>query len=325
MALHCASPQGGAVPHSMQEQQFSRTALFGRTDGDLRLLNSRFGGLPASAKHLEGVTTPGALLELPTEVPPEIKRRRLVNVLGNPIDVLSHDAALNRMAYWARRRESRYVCITNAHSLVTATQEPDFAEVIRRADMATSDGVSVTWMLRWQGAPQQQRLTGPDLMWQYCERAAARGEKLFLYGSSEATLERLQTRLREAFPGLVIAGALSPPFRPLTPEEDEAQVRQINESGASTVWVGLGCPKQERWMAAHRGRIHAVMVGVGAAFDFHAGTVQRAPVWMQDRGLEWLHRVLSEPRRLWRRYLVTNTLFVVKAARQMVRRWLDRP
>jgi N-acetylglucosaminyldiphosphoundecaprenol N-acetyl-beta-D-mannosaminyltransferase len=308
----------------MQKQQFSRTATVGRIDGDTRLLNSRFGGLPASASHTETLMAPSPLADLPPEGAPAVTRRRLVNVLGSPIDVLSHEGALNRIAHWAASRESRYICITNAHSLVTATQEPEFAEVVRRADMATPDGVSVTWMLRWQGAPDQQRLTGPDLMWQYCEQAATRGEGIFLYGSSAATLERLQVKLLAAFPGLVIAGALSPPFRPLTAEEDEAQVRLINASGATTVWVGLGCPKQERWMAAHRGRIQAVMVGVGAAFDFHAGTIRRAPVWMQNIGLEWLHRVLSEPRRLWRRYLVTNTLFVVKAALQLVHRRRDR-
>ena len=308
----------------MHKQQFSRTATFGRIDGDTRLLNSRFGGLPASVTHTEAITVPSSLTDLPPEAALAAVRRRLVNVLGSPIDVLSHEGALNRIAHWAAGRESRYICITNAHSLVTATQEPEFAEVVRRADMSTPDGVSVTWMLRWQGAPDQRRLTGPDLMWQYCEQAASRGEGIFLYGSSPDTLERLQCRLRAAFPGLVIAGALSPPFRPLTAEEDEAQVRLINASGASTVWVGLGCPKQERWMAAHRGRIQAVMVGVGAAFDFHAGTIRRAPVWMQNIGLEWLHRVMSEPRRLWRRYLVTNTLFVVKAARQLLHRRLDR-
>ena len=123
-----------------------------------------------------------------------------------------------------------------------------------------------------------------------------------------------------AFPGLVIAGAVSPPFRPSTAEEEAAAVQAINASGARTVWVGLGCPKQELWMAAHRGRVQAVMVGVGAAFDYHADTVARAPTWMQRAGLEWLHRLASEPRRLWRRYLVTNTLFVLGAAAQLLRR-----
>lgn len=140
---------------------------------------------------------------------------------------------------------------------------------------------------------------------------------VYFYGSTEATLALLKRRLREAFPALRMRME-SPPFRALTAEEDSATVDRINSSGAGLVFVGLGCPKQERWMAEHRGRIHAVMIGVGAAFDFHAGTVRRAPAWMRDNGFEWLHRLLSEPRRLWKRYLVTNTLFIIGAARQLL-------
>jgi N-acetylglucosaminyldiphosphoundecaprenol N-acetyl-beta-D-mannosaminyltransferase len=131
-------------------------------------------------------------------------------------------------------------------------------------------------------------------------------------------LEVLQARLVEVFPGLKIAGSYSSPFRTLTAEEDHAVVEMINASGASTVWVGLGCPKQEKWMAAHRGQIKAVMIGVGAAFEYHAGTIRRAPKWMQNAGFEWLHRLASDPGRLWKRYLVTNTLFVLYATKQLV-------
>jgi N-acetylglucosaminyldiphosphoundecaprenol N-acetyl-beta-D-mannosaminyltransferase len=172
-------------------------------------------------------------------------------------------------------------------------------------------------MMRRLGFPNQQRINGPDLMWRYCEQAATRGEPIYLYGGMPETLDLLQHQLKRAFPGLLIAGAWSPPIRNLTEEEDEADVARINASGAGIVWVGLGCPKQERWMAAHRGRVQAVMIGVGAAFDYHAGTLKRAPRWMQDGGLEWLHRLFSEPRRLWRRYLVTNTLFVILAIHQL--------
>jgi N-acetylglucosaminyldiphosphoundecaprenol N-acetyl-beta-D-mannosaminyltransferase len=145
------------------------------------------------------------------------------------------------------------------------------------------------------------------------------GEAIFLYGSTEATLKALQRQLLSRWPALRIAGALSPPFRPPSAAEDEADVQAINASGARTVWVSLGCPKQELWMAAHRGRVQAVMVGVGAAFDFHAGTVARAPAWMRRHGLEWLHRLASEPRRLGRRYVVTNTAFIMRAALQLAR------
>lgn len=245
-------------------------------------------------------------------------KRTTANVLTAPIDVLTWDVALNRIAQWAKNRESRYVCICNVHSVVTAGQDPAFGRVVSEADMATPDGAPVAWMLRKLGNADQQRINGPDLMWKYCEQAALRGESVYLYGGMPETLEILKPRLLEAFPTLQIAGMYSPPFRAATPEEDAADIQRINDSGAGTVWVSLGCPKQEKWMAAHRGKVNAVMVGVGAAFDYHAGTIQRAPKWMQNAGLEWFHRLCSEPGRLWKRYLVTNTLFVFGAIKQFI-------
>lgn len=245
-------------------------------------------------------------------------QRVISRVLGVPIDAIGWDQALERIHQWGRAHESRYVCITNVHSVVTAGQDAAFGQVVAHADMATPDGAPVAWMLRKLGFPAQQRINGPDLMWKYCAAAAGRDESIFLYGSTDETLAILQQRLRAAFPTLKVAGAISPPFRPLSAEEDAADVACINASGAGTVWVSLGCPKQEKWMAAHRGRINAVMIGVGAAFDYHAGTITRAPLWMQRAGLEWLHRLASEPGRLWKRYLVTNTLFLLGAARQLL-------
>lgn len=249
-----------------------------------------------------------------------MSERQTVPVLGAMIDVVGWDVALERLATWARERESRYVCICNVHSVVTATQNAEFGRVVNEADMATPDGAPVAWMLRRLGHAGQQRINGPDLMWRYCEQAVSRGESIFLYGGMPETLDILQRRLLEAFPGLQVAGAYSPPFRPLSSQEDDEVVERINASGAGVVWVSLGCPKQEKWMAAHRGRVNAVMIGVGAAFDYHAGTIKRAPKWMQNAGLEWLHRLCSEPGRLWKRYLVTNTLFVIYAARQLLAR-----
>lgn len=246
--------------------------------------------------------------------------REVKQVLGTPIDIITWDCALSRLRAWAVNHESRYVCICNVHSVVTAAHDAEFGRVVREADMATPDGAPVAWMLRRLGNVGQQRINGPDLMWRYCEQAQSRDESIFFYGSSEETLAMLKTKLLTAFPVLKIAGAISPPFRALTPTEDTAIVEQINLSGAGVVFVSLGCPKQELWMAAHRGRINAVMIGVGAAFDYHAGTIKRAPKWMQDGGLEWLHRLVSEPRRLWKRYLVTNTLFVYGAAIQLVKK-----
>jgi N-acetylglucosaminyldiphosphoundecaprenol N-acetyl-beta-D-mannosaminyltransferase len=157
-------------------------------------------------------------------------------------------------------------------------------------------------------------------MWHYFAAAAVYGESVFLLGGTEDTLERLKARIEASFPGLRVVGSHSPPFRTLSAEEDAALMRLLNDSGASTVWVSLGCPKQEIWMAEHRDRVRSVMIGVGAAFGFHAGTVRRAPEWMQRLALEWLYRLLSEPGRLWRRYLTTNTLFLVAAARQLLGR-----
>jgi len=251
-------------------------------------------------------------------------RLRSVRVLGVPIHAVDWPSALNTISHWASRRESRSVCICNVHSVVTASQLAEFRAAIEQADIATPDGAPVAWMLRRLGVARQERISGPDLMRKYCELAASRHEGIFLLGGTDDMLERLQRTLRSEFPGLHIAGTCSPPFRPLSAQEDEAIVAQINASGAGVVWVGLGCPKQELWMHAHRGRVHAVMVGVGAAFPFLAGTVRRAPLWMQQTGLEWLHRLASEPRRLWRRYTVTNSYFIVGALGQLCRRLLTR-
>jgi N-acetylglucosaminyldiphosphoundecaprenol N-acetyl-beta-D-mannosaminyltransferase len=238
-------------------------------------------------------------------------------VLGVPIDVTSFDAAADRISAWGAKRESRYVAICNVHVVVSAASDAEFGKVIANADMATADGAPVAWMLRKTGYFSQRRVCGPDLMLRLCELAPEHGVSVYAYGSTPETLDRLRAEFERKFPDLKIAGMESPPFRALSEEEDQVAVDRINSSGAGIVFVGLGCPKQERWMASHRGRVNAVMIGVGAAFDFHAGTVKRAPMWMQRSGLEWLHRLCSEPRRLWRRYLVTNTLFVFGAIRQL--------
>ncbi|MFA6262566.1 MAG: WecB/TagA/CpsF family glycosyltransferase [Bacteroidia bacterium] len=246
--------------------------------------------------------------------------RQVLPVLGAPIDVVTPHEAAARIAGWAQQRDGRYVCICNVHSVVTASRDAAFAQVLAGADLATPDGAPVAWLLRRLGAAGQSRVAGPDLMLEVCALAAASGEAIYLLGSTAETLAALTQKLRERWPALHIAGSHSPPFRALTAAEDEAVVQAINASGAGIVWVSLGCPKQERWMAEHRGRVQAVMVGVGAAFDFHAGTIRRAPSWMRDHGLEWLHRLWSEPRRLAGRYLVTNTLFIAGVAKQLLTR-----
>lgn len=234
------------------------------------------------------------------------------------IDALSWDEAISRIVQWGSARESRYVCICNVHSVVTTTRDVEFKVAVNNADMATPDGAPVAWALRSLGYQGQERINGPDLMMHYLAEAERRGQVVFFYGTTDATLARLRSSLVRRFPALRIGGACAPPFRPLTKEEDDAIIRTINDSAANVVFVSLGCPKQEKWMADHRGRIHAVMIGVGAAFDYHSGMVKRAPLWWQQHGLEWLYRLRSEPRRLFIRYMVTNLLFVFGFMRQII-------
>lgn len=254
----------------------------------------------------------------------EATDRRTVQVIGTAIDWIDWDTALPRILAWARTAASRYVCCCNVHSLVTASQEPAFSRALQAADMATPDGAPVAWMMRRLRAAGQRRISGPDLMLRLIEGAEHEQLPIYLYGSTSGTLKALVERLSRRFPALIVAGTSSPPFRPLSDEENSRELRAIADSGARLVFVGLGCPKQELWMATNSRQLPAVLLGVGAAFDFHAGRAKRAPRWMQQIGLEWVHRLCSEPRRLWNRYLTTNSIFLAKAAMQLTRRGLFR-
>ncbi|WP_192804978.1 WecB/TagA/CpsF family glycosyltransferase [Noviherbaspirillum aerium] len=239
-------------------------------------------------------------------------------VLEAFIDAVSWDEAVGQITRWGADHQSRYVCICNVHSVVTTTSDVEFKIAVNNADMATPDGAPIAWALRRLGHPMQERINGPDLMMKYLHEAERLDQVVFFYGSTESTLAKLRVTLAKQFPRLRIGGTYSPPFRALSLEEDEQIIEMINSSGANVVFVGLGCPKQEKWMADHRGRVNAVMIGVGAAFDYHAGVIKRAPLWWQRNGLEWLYRLGSEPRRLFKRYMVTNTLFVFGFLRQFV-------
>lgn len=247
-------------------------------------------------------------------------QRKVVDVIGSPIDSLNWKFAIDKISEWGENHESRVVCICNVHSVVTAKQDNDFDLVLKNADMATPDGAPVAWMIQKNSGESQERINGPDLMLKYCEHAEQIGQSIYLYGGKESTLEVLIDVLNKKYPKLKIAGYYSPPFRILSDAEKLDSIERINSSGANTVWVGLGCPKQEKWMYEHKGKINAVMIGVGAAFDYHAGIISRAPKWMQNNGLEWFHRLCSEPKRLWKRYLFTNTLFIFYAFLQMVKK-----
>ncbi|MFC5498383.1 WecB/TagA/CpsF family glycosyltransferase [Caenimonas terrae] len=239
-------------------------------------------------------------------------------VLGVPVNALGFSQAQDRVLTWGGARQSRYVVLANVHVVVTAARDPSFGAVVAAADLIAPDGAPVAWMLRRLGYAGQERVSGPDLTLALLARCAVEGLSVYFFGSTRQTLVLLVERITAAFPALNIVGFEAPSFGVSTPQEDAESVERINASGAGLVFVGLGCPKQEHWMLAHRGRVNAVMLGVGAAFDFHAGTVSRAPLWMREHGLEWLHRLASEPRRLWRRYFVTNTLFVAGAVRQLL-------
>jgi exopolysaccharide biosynthesis WecB/TagA/CpsF family protein len=245
--------------------------------------------------------------------------RRLEPVVGVPVDVLQPELAVARVLGWAAQRESRYVCFVNVHSAIQANVDERHRVVLGAADMAVPDGAPIAWTLRAKGHAGQARVDGPGTMWHLLDEAQRRGVRVGFYGSDEATLRQLTGAVTQAFAGLRVAYAHSPPFRDLTPEEDDRVCREITDSGVELLFVGLGCPKQEFWMAAHRGRLACVMLGVGAAFEFHAGMAARAPRWMRDHGLEWLHRLAVRPGRLWRRYAYSNSLFVGKSMAEALR------
>ncbi|MBC6988791.1 MULTISPECIES: WecB/TagA/CpsF family glycosyltransferase [Hymenobacter] len=207
-------------------------------------------------------------------------------------------------------RSSAYVCFANVHMLVEAQRDPEFRQVLDNAAIVSPDGSPVAAAVGWFNDTKQERVAGMDLLPALLEEAAKRGQSVYFYGTTQTILDAMVARAKRELPALRIAGIHSPPFRPLTPEEDAAEVAAINAADPDLVFVALGCPRQERWMAAHQGRIRACMLGVGQAFPVYAGLEQRLPQWARRLWLEWAYRLWLEPRRLWKRYLVTNSHFV---------------
>ena len=245
-----------------------------------------------------------------------IECRRILDVR---IDATSYADATERILAWSRRGESGYVCCAAVNNIMEARRSPEYREVMDRAELVTSDGMPLVWMLRWLGARSATRVYGPDLMSVLLQAASGAGIPVGFYGGTEAVLARLVTSVQQRVPGIEVAYAEAPPFRTLTEDEDRRITQAIRDSGARILFVGLGSPKQDRWMHAHKDRVPAVMLGVGAAFDFLAGAKPQAPRWMQSRGLEWTFRLVTEPRRLWRRYLAQNPKFVFLALAQLLR------
>jgi len=233
------------------------------------------------------------------------------NILGVGVSAINMAMALEIIEGWIERREPHYVCVTGVHGVMESQRDEELRRIHNRAGLVTPDGMPLVWLSRLQSFHHVERVYGPDLMLALCERSVAKGYRHFFYGGAEGVPEQLASVLQKRFPGLQVAGTFSPPFRPLTADEDDRIVQMINAAAPDIVWVGLSTPKQERWMAGHRERLTApVLIGVGAAFDFLTGRKPQAPRWMQRAGLEWLFRLLTEPRRLWRRYLINNPLFV---------------
>jgi N-acetylglucosaminyldiphosphoundecaprenol N-acetyl-beta-D-mannosaminyltransferase len=240
---------------------------------------------------------------------------RKMNLFGVGVSPTTYDEAVDVITRAAAQRQSAVVSCHAVHALITFCGDASLRDKANSFDMITPDGQPLRWALNLlYRARLRERVYGPELMRRLCERAARDGVSIYLYGGTDTVLAELTANLRRQFPALKIAGEEAPPFRALTEQEDQAVVNRINDSGAGLVFIGLGCPKQDLFAFDHKDRLRAVQLCVGAAFDFHAGVKPMAPDWMQRRGLEWLFRLISEPRRLWKRYLVTNSLFVGKLA-----------
>ena len=241
-----------------------------------------------------------------------------LSVLETLVDTTDYQEVVEDVASWAKHNESRYVCVANVHMTMEAYDSSAFRDMVNGADLVVPDGMPLVWMMRLKGRRDQQRVYGPTLMLYILEAAEREGIPVGFYGGQEDVLKLLVEKIQARYVGLGVAYAYSPPFRDLTPEEDAEVDEQINHSGAKILFVGLGCPKQETWMSKHHGKIQAVMLGVGAAFDFYAGIKPQAPSWLQGLGLEWLFRVITEPRRLWKRYLFHNPRFVILAVADLL-------
>lgn len=234
------------------------------------------------------------------------KKIKTCNILKVNIAVTNMQETVQYITEHMEKLKGKYICVSNVHTTVMAHENEHYRRVQNSAVMALPDGKPLSIVSRKRGFKEAQRVTGPDLMLELFQKPL----KHYFYGGKEETLHILEKKLCEKYPDIQIAGMYSPPFRPLNEEEDKKAVEKINASGADIVWVGLGAPKQENWMYEHKDRVNALMIGVGAGFDYHAGIIKRAPAWMQKCSLEWLYRLLQDPRRLWKRYISTNGKFL---------------
>jgi N-acetylglucosaminyldiphosphoundecaprenol N-acetyl-beta-D-mannosaminyltransferase len=242
-----------------------------------------------------------------------------MNILGVGVSAINMGIAIETIDQWIAHQQRHYVCVTNVHVVMECQRDEWLRRALNGAGMVTPDGVPLVWLMRRNGFSHVGRVYGPDLLMALCEHSLAKAHRHYFYGGAPGVAELLATSLHQRFPGLQVCGWYAPPFRPLTESEDEQVVEMINAANPDIVWVGLGAPRQEHWIATHTGRLTApVLIGVGAAFDFHSGRKKQAPLWMQRNGLEWLFRLATEPTRLGRRYLLNNPLFIWLVAQQMM-------
>lgn len=232
------------------------------------------------------------------------------NILGVNIAAINMEWLLNFTEENIDKLSGDYMCVSNVHTTVTSYEDAEYREIQNGAILAMPDGGPLSSVGRKRGYPNMERTTGPSFMEEIFKISAEKGYRHYFYGSTDETLTLLKKKLLEAYPQIQIAGMYSPPFREMTDAEDKEIVESINRTNADFVWIGLGAPKQEKWMAAHKGKINGLMVGVGAGFDYFAGNISRAPQWMQKANLEWFYRLMQDPKRLFKRYFYTNTKFI---------------
>lgn len=247
----------------------------------------------------------------------KLKKGLTERLLGMRVDITSYLGATGTVIRWAREKRPSMVCLGNVHMVMTAYDDPDFAKVLESADLVTHDGMPLVWALRLLGYSGVERVYGPHLMTFVCQAAAKRSIPIGLYGGTPEVLADLSIALEKRYPGIQIPYRASPPFRSATPDEDARDLKELRESGARILFVGIGCPKQELWIHRNKRRFAGPMLGVGQAFDIHSGHTKMAPRWIQNLGMEWFYRLCTEPRRLWRRYLKNNPRYLALIAMQL--------
>lgn len=241
-------------------------------------------------------------------------------IISLNIDHVSFAESLDKVMDWGLAHRPAYVCFANVHMTIEAHEDVSFREKVNQANLVLADGKPVAVAGKLLYGKKQERIAGMDFMPAVLAKANEQKARIFLYGSTQQVLDALREKIKAEFEHVEVAGAITPPFRPPTTDELSADIRRINDSGAHLVMVSLGCPKQEKWMSAHSEKINAVLLGVGGAFAVTAGLQKRSPVWMQRMGLEWLHRLLQEPSRLFKRYFITNTKFIFLLIKEIIKR-----